>query len=562
MKRLKKVWALILCLCMAVMMFPTTAFAADTVPTPPEHTYEVYVNNTQVNSDNANDVLGDGTVSYDSESNTLSLKGNSDLLQIKNETGNSFIISVSGENKVAHTESSQPVDLIISNAPVTITGGRADTLTLSGYNQNSYIDCVEANGDVIVEGLTLVLTNSNNHGISSTGNITVQNGATVKGDTGYMFYATTSGAGKLTVKDSTVTAPLTGTTVSGWMSIWVNDMEVSNSTVKITAANGIYIANDVHIHSNSTVSVTASGTVTPYPGIWAINDMTIENSTVTGESYTYAGLYATGNLSISGGHVKGITTASGYPALAATESLTITGPVTVEGQTNGGLLYNGNVGSVAVLTSDAASTAMYELRTGSDEASAVEVEGSPFNANTDVLEHIQNCLYLNIAEHEHASLVKTEAVAATHMTDGNIEYWRCGDCGKYFSDEGGTQEITPAEIVIPKLTAHTSDGMGWKSDESSHWQTCACGEKLNEAAHTFQWVTDKEATATEAGSRHEACAVCGYEKAPVEIPATGTAAPPQTGDTSRTTLLLALLLASGAVLTAAALVSLRRKYSR
>ena len=44
--------------------------------------------------------------------------------------------------------------------------------------------------------------------------------------------------GIVTVKDSTVTAPLEGTTVSGWISAWVNEMEFSNSTVDITAPNG------------------------------------------------------------------------------------------------------------------------------------------------------------------------------------------------------------------------------------------------------------------------------------------------------------------------------------
>lgn len=36
--------------------------------------------------------------------------------------------------------------------------------------------------------------------------------------------------------------------------------------------------------------------------------------------------------------------------------------------------------------------------------------------------------------------------------------------------------------------------------------------------HTFKWVVDKEATATEKGSKHEECSVCGYKKASVEIP--------------------------------------------
>lgn len=163
----------------------------------------------------------------------------------------------------------------------------------------------------------------------------------------------------------------------------------------------------------------------------------------------------------------------------------------------------------------------------------------------------------------HTNLVKTEAKAATHMTEGNIEYWYCNGCDKYFSDEAGTQEIALADTVIPKLTEHTADGSGWHSDETGHWNTCECGEKLNEAAHTFEWVTDKEATAAEAGSKHEECTVCGYAKAAVEIPATGdNTQSPQTGDNSNIALWIAVMLAAGAVLTGTAVYSRKRKYSR
>ena len=163
----------------------------------------------------------------------------------------------------------------------------------------------------------------------------------------------------------------------------------------------------------------------------------------------------------------------------------------------------------------------------------------------------------------HTNLVKTEDKAATHMTEGNIEYWYCDGCDKYFSDEAGTQEIALADTVIPKLTEHTADGSGWHSDEAGHWNTCECGEMLNEAAHTFEWVTDKEATAAEAGSKHEECTVCGYAKAAVEIPATGdNTQSPQTGDDSNIALWIAVMLAAGAVLTGTAVYSRKRKYSR
>ena len=122
-------------------------------------------------------------------------------------------------------------------------------------------------------------------------------------------------------------------------------------------------------------------------------------------------------------------------------------------------------------------------------------------------------------------LQKTEATPPTHLTEGNIAYWYCDDCKRYYSDENGTAKITLADTVRPKLPEHTAGGTGWYTDASGHWNTCACGEKLNAAAHTLEWVTDKEATATEAGQKHEECAVCGYKLAAVEIPALGTPTP-------------------------------------
>ncbi len=166
-----------------------------------------------------------------------------------------------------------------------------------------------------------------------------------------------------------------------------------------------------------------------------------------------------------------------------------------------------------------------------------------------------------------AILVKTEAKPATHMAEGNIEYWYCDGCDKYFSDKAGTKEIALANTVIPKLTEHTANGTGWHSDASSHWNTCECGEKLNEAAHIFKWVIDKEATATEKGSNHEKCTVCGYEKAAVEIPATGTpsdtdTSSPQTGDDSNIALWIAVMFAAGAVLIGTAVYSCKKKYRK
>ncbi len=52
----------------------------------------------------------------------------------------------------------------------------------------------------------------------------------------------------------------------------------------------------------------------------------------------------------------------------------------------------------------------------------------------------------------HKALQHVEAKAATKDAKGNIEYWYCADCGKYFKDAAATAEITKADTVTAKLT--------------------------------------------------------------------------------------------------------------
>lgn len=131
-------------------------------------------------------------------------------------------------------------------------------------------------------------------------------------------------------------------------------------------------------------------------------------------------------------------------------------------------------------------------------------------------------------------------------------------------------------IVTYKSIPHThSYGADWKSDADNHWHECPCGDRKDTAAHTFKWVIDKEATATTRGSKHEECTVCGYKKAAVEIPATGSAAKPsdqpdnlgnttspKTGDSSNPALWSALLFISGGAVIGTTVVSRKKKYNR
>ena len=59
--------------------------------------------------------------------------------------------------------------------------------------------------------------------------------------------------------------------------------------------------------------------------------------------------------------------------------------------------------------------------------------------------------YGEIDAKNHTNLKHFPATAATKTTEGNIEYWYCDGCGKYYSDKDGTKEIKKADTVTTKL---------------------------------------------------------------------------------------------------------------
>ena len=79
----------------------------------------------------------------------------------------------------------------------------------------------------------------------------------------------------------------------------------------------------------------------------------------------------------------------------------------------------------------------------------------------------------------------------------------------------GTINVT-ITVVAPAHAHQYSDQ--WSSDATNHWHECQCGDKSAQGAHQFQWVIDRDATATTPGEKHQECTTCGYKTAPVTIP--------------------------------------------
>ena len=59
--------------------------------------------------------------------------------------------------------------------------------------------------------------------------------------------------------------------------------------------------------------------------------------------------------------------------------------------------------------------------------------------------------YGELDPNSHTGLKHIPAKAATEDAEGNIEYWYCGGCGKYYSDKDGAKEIKKADTVTAKL---------------------------------------------------------------------------------------------------------------
>ena len=113
----------------------------------------------------------------------------------------------------------------------------------------------------------------------------------------------------------------------------------------------------------------------------------------------------------------------------------------------------------------------------------------------------------DITAHTFKQIIDKEATA----TEKGSKHEECTVCG-----------YKKAAVDIPKIDSHNHDyGTEWKYDETNHWHECEDGKKADITAHNFKWIIDKEATATEKGSKHEECTVCGYKKAAVDIPAIG-----------------------------------------
>ncbi len=132
------------------------------------------------------------------------------------------------------------------------------------------------------------------------------------------------------------------------------------------------------------------------------------------------------------------------------------------------------------------------------------------NAETEI-----DSLVIAPLSHPAESVVKTEAVKATHITDGNIEYYTCSLCGDVFSDSECT--ILTETVSVPAL-GHSHGG--WITEKEAtceetgfRYKACSCGDKIEEVipatGHSYE-ITVIPPTVDEKGSITYTCNSCGF----------------------------------------------------
>ncbi len=113
-------------------------------------------------------------------------------------------------------------------------------------------------------------------------------------------------------------------------------------------------------------------------------------------------------------------------------------------------------------------------------------------------------------------LTKTDAKAATCTEAGNEAYWTCSGCGKYFSDENGTNEIEKDSWVLKTLghdmTKTDAKEVTCTEDGNNEYYTCSrCGGVFKDEAGT-QATTVEAETLKKLGhdwsNKDGICAVC------------------------------------------------------
>ena len=493
----RRLFSILLALCMILAMLPAAAFAKSV-----SYNGEIIIEN------NRWEFMGDETVGYYVPGKNGKFKANqpnSDSYLKVTKTGeNEITITVHGNVTLQGKEaiSFKDANAIKSIKNLIITGAATgeNTLSLSTTKGGTAITVL---GDLTITGIALTATADNGHALQAS-SITLSD-ATIN--------ATNNSADSAAVQVMQGDDSPGNLTVSGASAITATNKNANGRAIHATIINGNTDGRTLTVNGNETPGQTDASQVTissPAPHSHVCSDGW--TSDATGHWHRCADANCTEKLNFAA-HTGG------------TATCTTKKKCEVCGQSYGELNPS-NHAHLSGWTSD--ETGHWKT---CNDCGAI-IEKAAHTGGTATCTAKKKC---EVCGEPYGELDTNIHTALSGWTSDETGHWKtCNDCDAIIekaAHSGGTATCAEAkrcEICGQSYgeldpSNHTALS-GWASDETDHWKDCAdCNRTgIDNAAHTLgEWIIDKEPTAIEADSRHKVCTICNYETQTETIPATG-----------------------------------------
>ena len=535
----KKLLTILLSMVMLVGLMSFTALAADSTA------YDIWVDGVQVTSENKDNLCG-GTVSYDPTTHTLSLNNatlDSDTLSdygIKTIIPSTLKIRLTGTNSIIRTSPGGGMGIAPNSSnSVEITGDGTLVINVNGENY----DGISAGADVKISDKAKVIINSEG-GLGIVGRMVEIDGATVN-STG--LYAGIDAHSLKIVNGADVTLKATQNERNGAF-IW-KDQEGNGGDIEIV---------------QSTVKATSY-----YPGLYAAGNLTVDGGEVKCTSTADSAIWTQGDILIKGG--AKVTTDGKYP-MGGNGTFTVEEAEIDAKNTNENNIPAIFDESVPVIADG------YKL-TYAKAVDSEETEIDLLSSGTQYFALYKNVHFITKAVYPVSFVVTPEGLTnvvikvngqeingSVSLTAGtySVEV-TADDCEVYsdnitITDDTATHTQTIAMTYLPadysKVDAAIAKANALNKDDYKDFSgvEAAVNAVIRDKNITEQTEVDAMAKAIE-----DAIAV--LEKKPAEIKPEPGDNSPQTGDTSNLMPWIALLLASGGVLTGVTVFDKRKRHS-
>lgn len=391
----------------STLSVPMVSLAATVPDEEIDTNYHIYVAGRPVVKSNCKDVLGDGTVSYDPENQTLNFKdakitsGYTEngqtygiyALDSFNITGN---VSISGvDNGIVTKEHWDTSIQIVDGADLDIEckyeGLYADSVTIAdstvkinavGGNESTYEIAIGGNEAVNINNSMIDVTATSDD---------------LEGNSPIGIAGPTSVGGGSIVNVTTINC-----------GFWGEAVQINDANVTVDAPIGIQSTNILIDDDAAVVDIT---------------------SEISADGYRATGLFGVYKVDIEAGTVTIRTNGIGIIAMDAA--------------------INGENTYVYVNSAQGAFGIDIEFKIG-DGIEVLYPEDAVLNEYGvfDVSEELAKEVLIS----HPLSLKKVEAADPTTEKDGNIEYYECEECGRLFKDDKGLQLISDkTDVIIPKL---------------------------------------------------------------------------------------------------------------